>query len=499
MKLAKRSGVSGLLVIAATSIAVVVACGSESSTFGDGNAATNENDNTGAGSVPTGTFQPTTPPGDDSGSGNGGDSGVDLARCATDKQEGKLAPLDLVLMQDTSGSMWSYIDATNTTTKWTSIKAALSSFMTDPGSAGIGLGVNFFPLFENNVPNSCTTNAQCGGTRRCVLKYCAQTGNLCNVQTDCTGSAALNPCTDLKRCATHQEIICGATGNCSAYGLVPPTCDKPLQRGTCTDQEFSCDVPDYSGLAVPFAALPGAATAVNAALAERIPNSLTPTHAALQGAVAAAKAQQTARPEAVVAVVLSTDGIPNTRINGTSRCTDDPPTIAAVAAAARNGTPSIKTFVIGVLSPQDNTANATQTLNSIAASGGTTSASIIGASATTQADFIAALQKIRAQSLPCELALPVPKVGTPDYNKVNVVYTDPVTKAQSTIQFVGGAAQCNATTGGWYYDVDHKTGAKPTKVILCPATCATVQKGLGTVDIVQGCETKTDPPANVPK
>lgn len=493
--MAKRSSVPSVagLVLMAAGLAVVVACGTESSTFGDGsNAATNEDDST---STPTGTFQPTTPPPDDSGTGNADDSGIDYAKCATDKQQGKLAPLDLVLMQDTSGSMFTYIDNTNTATKWTAIKAALSSFMADPASAGIGVGINFFPAFEGSVPNSCTTTAQCGAGRRCLLKYCAQTGTLCDVQADCQGSAAQNPCTDLRRCFANQEIICGYPGDCANFSLTPTTCNQPLQRGICSNEIVSCNVPDYSGLAVPIAALPGAAAAINNELAARIPNGMTPTHAALQGAIAAAKAQQAKRPEAVVAVVLSTDGIPYT--NG--RCVDAPAQINTVASAALNGSPSIKTFVIGVLSPRDNTAQATATLNGIANAGGTTTASIIGASATTQADFIAALQKIRAQSLPCELALPVPKVGTPDYNKVNVLYTDPATNVATTIQYVGAAAQCNATTGGWYYDVDPKTGGKPTKVILCPSTCQTVQKGLGTVDVVQGCETKTEPPPNVPK
>src|SRR5690606_13309841 len=236
------------------------------------------------------------------------------------------------------------------------------------------------------------------------------------------------------------------------------------------------EVSDYSGLAVPVAALPGAGADVNAALAARIPNGQTPTHAALQGAIAAARAHAAARPEAVVAVVLSTDGVPFT--NG--KCTDDPDTIAAVAAAAKDDTPSIKTFVIGVLSPRDNTAGAAKTLNDIAAAGGTTSATIIGTSANTQADFIAALQKIRGESLPCEFALPVPEAGTPDYDKVNVLFTDPATKAQTLIGYVGSKDKCDATAGGWHYDVDPKAD-KPSKVVLCAATCAMVQNGLGGV------------------
>ncbi len=478
-------------VALSTSLVLAMACGSESSTFQDANNSAN--DVTGSG---TGTFQPP----DTTDAGANEDSGVDINACATDKQEAKLAPLDLVIMQDTSGSMWGYVDGTSTTTKWDALKTALMSFMNDPASAGIGVGVSFFPQFENNRPNSCTSAAECGSGSTCVLKYCSQTGTFCNTQADCPGNPNQNTCTEsYKRCGAYQEFLCRNDADCGNVPLTPTTCDRPLVRGYCTNSTVSCNVPDYSSLAIPIATLPTAAPAINVALQQRIPSGLTPTHAALQGAIASAKARKTERPDAVVAVVLSTDGIPNTKINGKAKCTDDAVWINAVATAARDGNPSVKTFVIGVLSPQDNTQAATDTLNGIAAAGGTGAASIIGTSPTTQADFIAALQRIRAQSLPCELTLPVPKAGTPDYNKVNVIYTDPTTQDKSTIQYVGSAATCNATTGGWYYDVDPKAGGTPTKVILCATTCASVQKGLGSVEIVQGCATSTDPPTRVPK
>lgn len=470
-------------IAVSTSVLLAMACGTETSVFGPGG------DPTGGGEAITGTFPVTAPSRvEDTATP---DASVDLNACAVDKQEGKLAPLDLVVMQDTSGSMWTYTDGT-TTTKWTAIKQALGSFMTDPESAGIGMGIQFFPLFENGVPNSCTTNAECGAAGGgCLYKYCSKTGNLCDSSADCPG--ANNACTDLKRCSTIQEYICSSTSYCGSKNA--GTCDQPIVRGVCNAQSFSCTVADYSGLAAPVAPLPGAATAINTALDARIPNGLTPTHAALQGAINAAKAQQAAHPERVVAVVLSTDGIPNTK--GKPGCTDDTNAIAAVAEAAKNGTPSIKTFVIGVLSPQDNNPNAAKTLNEIAAAGGTNSATIIGTSATTQADFIAALQKVRGESLPCEFTLPVPKAGTPDYNKVNVLYTDPATKTQTLIKYVGSKANCDAAEGGWYYDVDPQTGAKPSKVVLCATSCATVQKGLGgAVDVVQGCATQTQ---NAPK
>lgn len=422
---------------------------------------------------------------DGGGRGNASDGqDASIQACATDTQKAKLAPLHLMLMQDTSGSMWDYVSGT--TTKWDSIKQALGGFMSDPASAGIGLGLQFFPLFGNNVPNSCMANAECNGGS-CVRNLCSNSRKICETNGECGNGT----CLPLKRCHNAQEVLCRDDTDCFVipYGFLG-SCDRPLVRGQCDTATLSCQVPNYQALAAPFAPLPGAATAVNAALGARIPRGQTPTHAALSGAIQAAKTFATAHPNDVVAVVLSTDGIPYT--NGS--CDDDVAHIRAVAAAGANGTPSIKTFVIGVLSPSDATGNATATLNGIASSGGTNAATILGTSANTVTDFIAALQKVRGQSLPCQFKLPVPEAGTPDYGKVNVVFTDSKTNTRTVIGYVADKAQCDPVKGGWYYDANPASGGKPSQVVLCPATCATVQADpTGSVEVVQGCATTTQP------
>jgi hypothetical protein len=476
-------------------ILLAVACGSESTNgpfFDPGGGS----DDGGGPSADSGIFSP----GNADGSGGTLEDGapiddppeVDLDACAVDKQNATLKPLELVLMQDTSGSMFDY--TTGTTSKWTEIKSALATFMSDPASAGIGLGLQFFPLFENNVPNACFSDADCGAAGgQCLYKQCAKTETSCTSDADCKGSG--NGCTLMKRCDADREYPCLNSIDCAGYGLVPSGCNQPIVAGRCKNISVSCDPAAYTPLVTPVATLPGAATGINAALSARFPAGLTPTHAALQGAIAAAKARKSARPDASVAVVLSTDGVPQTR----GKCTDDPAVIAGVAATAANGTPSIKTFVIGVLSPKDNTSGAATTLNDIANKGGTTSATIIGTSATTQADFIAALQKIRSATLPCEFALPIPPpdAGTPDYQKVNVRYTDAATKKRTLIGYVGEKANCDPAKGGWHYDITLNSDAsKPSKVILCPTTCGAVQKN-GSVEVVQGCVTRT--PSTLPK
>lgn len=483
----KRLLLAGLVSMAA--VASGAACGSSGdSQFTDGNDAGGGNGDDGGGII-TGSDGGFTGGGDSGKTTNGGDAG--LNECAADTQQAKLAPLDLVLMQDTSGSMWEYIGTTGaaaTTSKYTAVTTALDTFMADPSSAGIGLGIQFFPEFQSGIPNSCTSDSQCGSGNQCIQKACSISGNLCT--TSC--GSGQGTCTALQRCQGEQEFYCLSNSDCNTiYGDFRP-CNRPIVRGTCTNEAISCTSADYQTLAASVAALPGAKTAIDTALAVHIPNGQTPTYNALDGALKAAKAYALAHSDDIVAVVLSTDGIPYT--NGT--CDDNTTDINNLAAAALAGTPSIKTFVIGVLSPSDNTTTATNTLNGIAAAGGTTAATIIGTSATTESDFVAALTKIRGQSLPCQFDLPVPEAGTPDYSKVNVVYTDSATGNASIVPYVADLADCSAdggVDGGWYYDKDPFVDAgTPSKVVLCPATCSTVQGDpTGKVDVVQGCKTTT--------
>ncbi len=481
---------------------ISVACGSsDGSAFGNGTdgdgdsggASGDDSGGGGGGGNGEGGFGGGTT--DSGGGGNGGDAG--LNECAADTQSAKLAPLDLVLMQDTSGSMWEYIGTSGsaaTTSKYDSVKGALASFMSDPGSSGIGLGLQFFPLFANAVPNSCTVKADCGASGgNCTEGYCSNKNQFCVTNGDCGGGGTCGP---LLRCHGEQELFCRNANDCKnvfAPGDNYGPCDRPLIRGECETSTLSCTSTDYQALAAPVTALPGAATTVNAALAAHIPNGSTPTYNALDGALKAAKAYASAHSDHIVAVVLSTDGIPNT--NGT--CDHTNAEINALAAAALAGTPSVKTFVIGVLSPSDDTTTATSTLNGIAAAGGTKAATVIGTSASTTTDFVAALTKIRGQSLPCQFALPVPDAGTPDYSKVNVVYTESKTGNADLVPYVADKTDCAAdagASGGWYYDVDPFVDAAgvPTKVELCPATCAAVQADpTGKVAVVQGCKTTT--------
>ena len=231
--------------------------------------------------------------------------------------------------------------------------------------------------------------------------------------------------------------------------------------------------------------MPGAAAALTASLAARAPGR---QHAHRGGPArrdrCEANAFAVANPGHSVVAVLATDGIPD-------ECNpNDIPTIAKIAAQGLAGSPSIKTFTIGVFAPGD-VATGTAALNQIASSGGTKQAFVINTmSQDVETQFVAALSAIRGAALPCQYEVPLPDGGNADFGKINVQYTSGAGVAGG-LPYVETAAKCG-TGGGWYYDADPAHGGTPSAVIVCPSTCTTLQNdAMGRVDVVVGCQTVT--------
>ncbi|MBK8996513.1 MAG: VWA domain-containing protein [Myxococcales bacterium] len=95
----------------------------------------------------------------------------------------------------------------------------------------------------------------------------------------------------------------------------------------------------------------------------------------------------------------------------------------------------------------------------------------------------------------CEYAVPEPDPGqTLDPNKVNVDYLPGGQPPANPIPRVNDLAGCSsgAIQGGWYFD----NNASPTKILLCPQTCAAVQSDpAAKIDVKFGCESVFKPPA----
>lgn len=431
---------------------------------GDGSSSSNSNNNN------------NVDPGISSGNPDGGVQGGGKVpdQCAADTQEAQQVPVDLYLMVDTSGSMDEQTQAG--TKKWDDVKTALSSFVDDPASQGLGVALQFFPIIKGGVPDSCNADSDCGAQggscwyrRACqsavpTLKYCATDADCGNVAGDCA---------DLGQCVGLSSGLCLNKNNCGVLS----TCVTGM-AGYCKDRD-SCTSTEYGTAKVPFGTLPGQANAVKGELNAHTVGGFTPTAPALQGAIDAAKARITANPTHHVAVVLATDGLP------TECATTD---IASIANIAQAGTTSgVNTYVIGVFT-QDEEQDAKTNLNQIAAKGGSNQAFVINTTQNVSQQFLQALDAIRGSALPCDFTLPVPKQGSPDYSKVNVQYTSG-SGSPTTIYFVPNAAACDPSTGGWYYDVDPSKGT-PTKVMMCPQTCSGYKADTkAKIEIVQGCST----------
>jgi hypothetical protein len=410
----------------------------------------------------------------------GGDALGDAA-CAVTTQQAQQVPLDLYVMLDSSGSMLSAVSATNNTTKWTAVRTALTSFIQDQKSAGLGVGLQYFPQFQPGVPDGCETTAACNGFGPCeILRVCSDSQTQCETSTDCPRGET---CDRIGVC-TKQDTLCYPAGMQSLCTRNDPAdyCD-PIP-GYCNNRD-RCDSASYAAPAVEVAPLPGAAAALVASLNNKTPDGLTPTAGALSGAIAHAQALARANPTHKVAVLLATDGLPSecepTDIQG----------VSAIASAAQAGNPAVPTYVIGVFGP-DEMAAAQVNLDAIAAAGGTGKAFVISTnSANVTTSFVNALNAVRTAGLSCQYEVPANMQDGAglDYFRVNVQFTSG-SGQQVTIGNVKNRAACSATKGGWYYDVDPNTGAAPKTISICDTSCAQMRADpAGRVDVLLGCMT----------
>src|SRR5450432_2889635 len=411
-----RSGARIAIGIASVLAAAVnfTACGSSSNdSMVGGSAATGAGASMGtAASSSGGTVNLNTGGANGVGNGSGiGQGGID-DRCAADVSMARLVPLDMYIMLDVSSSSPDVTAAS--TTKWDAVTTALDTFLKDPASADLGVGLQYFPLAKPNAPASCTSNAACNASDSgpCFLNFCwaypIDSGLLpCQTNNDC---GQYGPCTPLANCANDDTFVCRPVGSdCGpdAQGKALGTCTK-IAQGTC-EHTASCDVANYAAPAEAIAVLPGAAAALTASIDATTPNGQTPTGPALGGAIQQASTWAKAHPDHRVVTVLATDGIPTECIP--ANVTDEAGAVAAVGTIAAMGvaaTPSIDTFVIGVFGQADVAQNAPSYLNDIAKAGGTTSAFIVDTTKDVTTQFLAALDAIRGGKLECAFQIPQP-------------------------------------------------------------------------------------------
>jgi hypothetical protein len=459
--------------------------GSSGAGAGTGSAGT-----TGSGGGSTGAA------GGSTGNTSGGvDANVSAdAACATSSVGAVPVPLDLYFLMDSSKSMADQTGAG--TTKWAAVTSALNMFFSDAGSAGLGVGLKYFPDEQSAPPASCTMDSQCVvvGTNygpcdfrdTCVANNASTTAvsPLCLTGADC----GTQTCARIQSCgsgSTQSYCAAAGTGSCAGCSTFAGYCHL---RDICMSTKYA--TPD-----VPVLTLPDTGGLLSASLTPHVPDGYTPTGPALAGAVAFAQQRQASNPDHKVAIVLVTDGLPGGFLPGFPPAECAPSaisganSISSIAMAAAAGTPPILTFVVGIFNPASAEGMAAPAnLMALATAGGTGSAVILD---VTQNDVTpklrAALAQAQTKAIACSYQIPAATHGNVDFGKVNVQFTSGA-GAVSTIGHTTAKDACSA--GGWYYDIDPSVGT-PTKIVACDSTCATFQAdgSSGHVDIVLGCMT----------
>jgi hypothetical protein len=103
-------------------------------------------------------------------------SDPDSTTCVATVVSGQLTPLDMYMMVDKSTSMLGQgsmpCSSGSGQTCWTDVKTAIKSFVASPSTAGIGVGIQYFPVLPTQYTNACTSDTQCGSYGPCVNSFC---------------------------------------------------------------------------------------------------------------------------------------------------------------------------------------------------------------------------------------------------------------------------------------------------------------------------------------
>jgi hypothetical protein len=250
------------------------------------------------------------------------------------------------------------------------------------------------------------------------------------------------------------------------------------------DDAQSCNIDFFKVPDVPIGPLPTNAFALSNAMPAEAVGTPTPLYAALAGTLMAATAHQDAHPTHKVIVVMTGDGDYNScgpgGINGGLYNIN---AIAAWAseALAYNG---VRTYVVSVqgspIECPDTNQQCVDRLQKIAEAGG----SEVVYDAADISEFSEKMVEIRKAVLGCDFEIPDPPNGefiVPD--EVNFTYTPGGEGSPIYLPRADDLADCGGEPG-WYFD----NNQVPTKIIVCPASCATIQNDqLALVNAEFGC------------
>ena len=408
------------------------------------------------------------------------------ADCVGETQNAKQVEVDMYIMLDRSDSMRAPTGTGES--KWDAIRKALTAFVSDPASEGLGVGLQYFPLAAAGKPEECFMDPQCGANDFCLrVAACVPTSASQTTLTPCQSNAdcpRLSPgCALLGQCVQDDSFVCFGFGADGCSGDPGGACEEI--PGVC-EQYATCEATAYAAPAVQIGVLPGNGMALVDSLTARMPTGSTPTPPALEGALTRANQYAAANPSHRVITVLATDGLPTACLPEAITTLDG--AIEVVSDIAMRGLtlrPSVETYVIGVFAPEE--TEAMPSLMKIAQAGGTERPFIVDATQDVNAQFQAALAEIRGGALDCEFNLPeAPDGKAVDYKLVNVELSDK--SGKRSLEYVTSSDRCADSELGWFYDADPLMGGKPSKISVCESTCETLRKAEeASVEIRLGC------------
>jgi hypothetical protein len=254
--------------------------------------------------------------------------------------------------------------------RWALVSEALIEFVRDPGAAGLGVALRFFP--SDQPAAGCdgwptTSSGTFGGLGGSSGNFGAGGAAGTSSMAGTSGAGAAG-------------VSAGAAGASAMANCLASACAVPLvDLGRLTADPAPSDAQEAALVAAIQASGPPDVAALN-------PDPQTPTSAALQGASQWATAHQAAHPEEITAIVLVTDGEP-------AGCDTNANDIAAIANDAYTRS-AVRTFVIGL-------SGANETfLNQVATAGGTKQAFLVSDGTTVTSDLLTALDTIRDGAMP---------------------------------------------------------------------------------------------------
>jgi len=468
-------------------------------------------------------------------------SAIDSGGCLGETRQAEAIGLDMFVMLDISGSMLDPLPAAATpSTKWDAVRGSLESFVRAPDTAGIGIGLQYFPQGNAGVPFACSSNADCGSGGPCTNSLCVargqldsaegqleflrpadDTGTLCSTDADCSGTggscrtlegacvfpagaSSANPAAHFANVSTTPETsivpaLCQSEQDCDGVpgsrcevmglcSLAPVQCTPSVGcrpgAGDClpfpyTCAEYtSCDIGRYSAPAIAISDEPNHADAVIASLRAQTPVGATPTGPALAGALEHARVWAEQHPGRQAVTVLATDGFPTV-------CEPvDIPDIAELASAASSAQRPVRTFVIGVFGDLDLGADGQTRLDALARAGGSERAIIVNTAGDVASDFLAALNAIRSTAVSCDFQLDAS--AAIDFDHVNLALTE-AGGDTTQLSSVGDRSACG-DGDGWYYVRDG--AGVPLQLSVCPSTCEQLERERARIDLQIGCVTR---------